>query len=116
MLLHYIFDKIIRSHNEANTVSMNVTYYGLLLHKYCILLGVKHKVESTPHVEGNTKDLTSTPSLMSKTDQLSILTVVGITTGALLSIGVVSNVVCFLFLCRYTKLKQNQWFVVVQVL
>lgn len=102
MLLHYIFDKIIRSHKEANTDSMNVTYYGLLLHKYCILLGVQHKVESTPHVEGNTKDLTSTPSLMSETDQLSILTVVRITTGALLSIGVVSNVVCFLFLCRYT--------------
>lgn len=101
MLLHYIFDKIIRSHNEANTVSMNVTYYGLLLHKYCILIGVK-QVESTPHVEGNTKDLTSTPSLMSETDQLSILTVVRITAGALLSIGVVSNVVCFLFLCRYT--------------
>lgn len=68
----------------------------------CLLPDVnyKYKVEST-HLEGITIDVTNTPLLKTDTDQLTILTVVGITTGTLLSIGVLSNVVCFLFLCRY---------------
>lgn len=75
----------------------------------CLLpvVNYKYKVESTTHLEGNTIDVKNTPLLKIDTDQLTILTVVGITTGTLLSIGVLSNVVCFLFLCRYMKFKQK---------
>lgn len=68
----------------------------------CLLpvVNYKYKVETT-HLEGITIDVTNTPLLKTDTDQLTILTVVGINTGTLLSIGVLSNVVCFLFLCRY---------------
>ncbi|XP_052714698.1 uncharacterized protein LOC128187990 [Crassostrea angulata] len=58
------------------------------------------KVESTPYIRSNTRDVKSTPSFKSDKDQLTILTIVGITTGTLLSIGVISNVFCFCFLCR----------------
>lgn len=63
----------------------------------CLLpvVNYKYKVESTTHLEGITIDVTNTPLLKTDTDQLTILTVVGITTGTLLSIGVLSNVVLY---------------------